>query len=309
MPEARARNIGIALGLIGAVLFSGKAILAKLLYRHGVDALDVLALRMLFSVPLFALLGLFETRKAQRAGKPSPSRKQWLAIIVLGFLGYYLASLLDFWGLEYVPASLERLILYLNPTIVILLGVLFFGKHPGARQWIALAVSYAGVVLVFGESLRIEGDHILLGGALVLGSAVSYALYLALSGELVHALGSLRLVAFSMCVSTVVALIHYFLVRDTAHLLALPWPVIVLSLLNAVFCTFLPVTFTMSAIARVGAGMTALLSVAGPVSLLFLGAWILGESITWLQLVGTAVVLGGIVMLTRPAANSVPLGK
>jgi len=304
--RSAARRTGVALAASGAILFSAKAILAKLQYRYGVDSLQVLALRMAFSLPLFAALGVREHGRARARGA-LPTRRDWGLIAVLGVLGYYLSSLLDFWGLEYVPVSLERLILFLNPTIVLLIGLFAFKRRVAAREWTALAVSYAGVVLVMVENLRVEGEHVLFGSALVLGAAVSYALYLAMSGELIKRLGSLQLVAWAMIVSTAAVLIHYLIARPPSALFGLPWQVYALAAANAVFCTFLPVTFTMAAVGRLGAGTAAQFSVIGPVSLVFLGAWVLGEKITAIQLIGTAVVLGGVWLLSRPGANSVPV--
>jgi drug/metabolite transporter (DMT)-like permease len=299
-----ARRIGLALAASGAILFSAKAILAKFQYRYGIDSLDVLALRMLLSLPLFVALGIVETR---RPGHARMTRRDFGLILILGVLGYYLSSLFDFWGLEYVPVSLERLILFLNPTFVLLIGVFAFKRRVARREWIALAVSYAGVALVFVENLRVQGEHILLGSGLVLLAALSYALYLSMSGQLITRIGSLRLVAYAMCVSTAATLVHYVIARDPAHLLHLPPAVYGLAAINAFFCTFLPVTFTMGAVARLGAGTTAQLSVLGPVSLVFLGAWLLDEPITVVQLIGTAVVMGGVLLLTRRGANSVPV--
>lgn len=264
-----------------------------------------MALRMGFSLPLFALLAARETRRA----RTPLTRRDLGLIVVLGVLGYYLSSLLDFWGLQYVPVSLERLILFLNPTFVLLLGVLAFKRKVARREWVALAVSYAGVVLVFFESLRLQGEHLLLGSALVLLAALAYALYLALSGQLIQRVGSLRLVAYAMLTSTAATLLHYLLAREPAHLLQLPAPVYGYALVNAVFCTFLPVTMTMAAVARIGSGNVAQLSALGPVSLLFLGGWLLGEAITPVQILGTMVVLSGVLLLTRPGANSVPLAQ
>ncbi|MFC3552289.1 DMT family transporter [Lysobacter cavernae] len=302
--DPAARRLGFTLAAVGAVLFSAKAILAKFQYRYGIDALDVLALRMLLSLPLFVLLGVHEAR---RPGRTPMTRRDFGLILVLGVLGYYLSSLFDFWGLEYVPVSLERLILFLNPTFVLLIGMFAFKRKVARREWLAMAVSYAGVALVFVENLRVEGEHVLFGSGLVLLAALSYALYLAMSGQLLKRIGSLRLVAYAMCVSTAATLLHYLLLRDLSHLLQLPAPVYWLALLNAIFCTFLPVTFTMGAVARLGAGTAAQLSVIGPVSLVFLGAWLLGEAITPVQLIGTTVVLAGVLVLTRPGANSVPV--
>lgn len=301
MPDTppAARRSGLLLAAAGAILFSAKAILAKFQYRYGLDALDVLALRMLFALPMFIALALWQGR---RAGPwPTLTPRQWGSLLLVGLLGYYLSSLLDFWGLEYVPVSLERLILFLNPTFVLLIGLLFFGRKVSARQWAALLVSYAGIVLVLVESLRIEGQHVLFGSLLVLGAALSYAVYLALSGELVQRLGTARLVLVAMAVSTAAVLLHYFWGRHWAALWSWPSEVYGWALANALFCTVLPVTFTMAAVRRIGAGSAAQLSVLGPVSLLFLGSWLLDETITALQLLGTAVVLGAVWLLSRPA--------
>lgn len=300
------RRTGLLLAASGAVLFSAKAILAKFQYRYGLDALDVLTLRMLFSLPLFLLLGWRETRRARERGSRL-SRRDVLTLLALGLLGYYLSSLLDFWGLEYVPVSLERLLLFLNPTFVLLIGLLLFRTPVASRQWLAMAISYAGVALVMVENLRLEGEHVVFGSLLILGAALSYAFYLAVSGELIKRIGSLRLVAYAMVISTAATVLHYLLLRPPTSLLQHPPEVYALAAGNALFCTFLPVTFTMAAVARIGSGSTAQLSVIGPVSLLFLGGWLLGESITALQLAGTAVVLAGIAVLTRPAANSLPM--
>ncbi|GAB3377854.1 DMT family transporter [Lysobacter fragariae] len=305
LSTASRRQAGFLLAATGAVLFSAKAILAKYQFGYGLDALDVMALRMGFSLPLFATLAVREARRASVA----LSRRELGTIIVLGVLGYYLSSLLDFMGLQYVPVSLERLILFLNPTFVLLLGMFAFQRKVVRREWIALAVSYAGVALVFLENLRMDGEHLLLGGSCVLLAAFAYALYLAMSGQLIQRVGSLRLVAYAMLTSTAATMIHYLLVREPAHLLQLPPPAYAYALANAVLCTFAPVTMTMAAVARIGSCNVAQLSALGPVSLLFLGGWLLGEAVTPLQIVGTAVVLGGVFLLARPAANSVPLAS
>lgn len=302
-PAALNHRSGLLLAAAGAVLFSAKAILAKFQYRYGLDALDVLALRMLFALPLFALLGLRE--RLRGPGPTLTSRQRW-ALLVLGLLGYYLSSLLDFWGLQYVPVSLERLILFLNPTFVLLIGLLFLGQRVSGRQWLAMAVSYAGIVLVLIENLRVEGSHVLFGATLVLGAAISYALYLAVSGELVKTLGTARLVVAAMSVSTAAVLVHYLLLRSPSELLGFAPAAYAWALANAFFCTFLPVTFTMAAVRRIGPGTAAQLSVIGPVSLVFLGAWLLDEPVTALQILGTAIVLGAVYLLTRakPAATA-----
>ena len=195
---------GLALASLGAIAFSGKAIIVKLAYRHGVDAVTLIMFRMLFAMPLFLLLAWWAGR-----GKPPLERRDQLAILGLGFSGYYLASFLDFAGLAYVTASFERLVLYLNPTMVLLLGWVLFGRRATGRQLIALAVSYAGVLLVFGHELQIAGPDVVLGAALVFGSALSYAVYLVYSGEVVKRLGSLRLTGLATSVACVFCIAQF----------------------------------------------------------------------------------------------------
>jgi drug/metabolite transporter (DMT)-like permease len=300
---ARALRIGQGMAAVAAVLFSAKAILAKFLYAYGIDAITLMALRMGLSLPVFAVVAVIETRRARARGD-TLGRRDLASIVLLGFLGYYLSSFLDFWGLEYVAVSLERLILFLTPTLVALISLAWLGKPVSARQWAVMGACYAGLMLVFVENLRFGGAAVGYGAALVFAAALSYALYLILSGELVRRIGSLRLVAYAMCVSTVLTLVH-FLLRYPVEQLVLPMPVYGLSAINALACTVLPVYLTMFAIQRIGAPATAQFSVLGPVSLVFLGAWLLDEPVTVLQLAGTAIVIAAMVWFTRaPAANA-----
>lgn len=284
---------GIALATAGAIAFSGKAILAKLMYRHGVDAVQVLFWRMALALPLFLALAWWAGR-----GKPAFTRRDWLAIVGLGFCGYYLASLLDFLGLMYVTASLERLILYLNPTLVLLLSVLFLGQRVSARQAAAMAISYAGVLLVFGQELGLQGANAALGSALVFGSALAYALYLVAGGEVVRRLGALRLTGAATSVACLFAIVQLFVLRP-ASAVWVPEPVIWLSLVNALFTTFAPVLMVMMAIERIGATLAAQCGMVGPISTVLLGVWLLGEPFTGWVVAGTALVLLGVWLLAR----------
>ncbi|HWU52381.1 MAG TPA: DMT family transporter [Tahibacter sp.] len=283
---------GLLIAATGAVLFSAKAIVAKLLYRHPVDALDVLALRMLYSAPFFVAIAVWQWRSAVPL-----NRRDRLAVLALGLLGYYLSSYLDFAGLQYVSAALERLILFLSPSFVLLISAVVLRRRIGLREWAALALAYAGIVLVFAHDLHLGGDRVVLGALLVFGAALSYALYLIGSGELVKRLGPWRLVAYAMSVSTVAVLLHFGATRPWTHLLQ-PWPVQALSLFNAMFCTVAPVLLTMFAVARIGAPAAAQAGMLGPVSTLFLGAWLLGEPVTAWQLAGSTLVLAGMYVLS-----------
>lgn len=289
-----AQRVGLATAAIGAVLFSAKAIVAKLMYRYNVDAVMVITLRMLFAVPLFMAIGWWQARKL-----PALSWGDRARVVFLGFIGYYLSSFLDFLGLQYITAGLERLILFLTPSFVLLFTALGFRRQIHARQWMSLALAYAGIVLVFAHDLDVSGAQVWLGGALVLGSALSYGVYLILSGELVKRVGSLRLVAYAMCVSTLCCVIQYVVLgRPLGGIVQQPAPVLWLSVVNAVLCTVLPVSLTMVAVARIGAPMASQAGMIGPVSTLALAYWLLGEPVSGVQLAGSALVLGGMYLLS-----------
>ena len=284
---------GLAIAIGGAVLFSTKAIVAKLMYRYNIDAITVIAFRMLFSVPVFAAIAVWQMRT-----QPALSVVDRWRMVGLGLIGYYLSSTLDFLGLQYISVGLERLILFLTPTFVLLLTSVFLKRHISRIEWLAMATSYCGIVLVFAHDLRTGMGAVALGALLVLGSAIAYALYLLFSGELVRRIGSMRLVSYAMCVASAACIAQFFALRPAA-LLIQPAAVYWLSLVNAVFCTILPVFMTMIAVQRIGAATASQAGMVGPVSTLFLGALVLGEPITSVQLAGTALVLAGIYMLSR----------
>lgn len=284
---------GLALAMAGAVLFSGKAIIVKLAYRYGVDAVTLIMYRMLFALPLFVAAAWWAGR-----GKPALTARDWRLVAGLGFSGYYLASFLDFAGLQYISASLERLILYLNPTLVLLLGVVMYRRRVHARQFVALAVSYAGVLLVFGHEVSLAGPQAWLGAALVLASAVSYAFYLVASGEHVKRLGALRLTGLATTVACVLCIAQFLLLRPLSAAAVAP-QVLWLSVLNAVLCTFAPVLMMMLAIERIGAALAAQTGMVGPLATLMFGVLLLGEPLNLWIIAGTALVLTGVWLLAR----------
>ena len=285
---------GLAFALTGSIAFSGKAIIVKLAYRHGVDAVTLLMLRMLFALPLFVALAWWASR-----GKPALTRRDVVAVIGLGFSGYYLASFLDFAGLAYISASLERLILYLNPTLVLFLGVVLHGKRVTRRQLMALGVSYSGVLVVFSREMTDLGPHVGLGAALVFGSALSYAIYLVQSGQEVNRLGALRLTGLATTVACVLCIGQFVVLRPVASVFEVPTPVLWLSLLNATACTFAPVILVMLGIERLGAGLAAQTGLVGPMSTIVMGVLILGEPMTPWIVAGTLLVLAGVALLAR----------
>jgi drug/metabolite transporter (DMT)-like permease len=290
--QAAVRSVflgGLAIAIAGAVLFSTKAIVAKLLYRYQLDAVTVLAFRMLFSVPVFAAVAIWK----MRTEAPLSVADRW-RLAGLGLIGYYLSSFLDFLGLQYISVGLERLILFLTPTFVLITAVFSSAASACPNGWRCCPIAAS---CWCSHDLGGQRD-VVAGSLLVLGSAVSYALYLLGSGELVRRIGSLRLVSYAMCVSSVACIAQFFALRPAA-LLIQPMQVYGLSLLNAVFCTILPVFMTMVAIQRIGAATASQAGMIGPVSTLVLGALILGEPVTAVQLAGTALVLAGIYMLSK----------
>lgn len=292
---------GLALAIIGSILFSAKAVIVKLAYRYGVDAATLLTLRMALSLPFFIVALAWSSRGAQPL-----SHTDHMRLIFIGLLGYYAASYLDFLGLQYVTAALERLILYLSPTLVVVLSWFVLRKHFGRYEWGALALCYGGILLVFWHDASLEGGQVLLGSGLVFASAVCYAIYLIMSGELVQRLGAIRLTAYAMCVSSF-AVFAQFAVLNPISALRQPQAVYGLSLLNALLCTVLPVFATMLAVERIGAGRASMASMIGPVSTIALAYLFLDERISVWQLAGTALVLTGIYVLTR--AGRAPVSK
>ena len=295
MKQTPASNFssGLLLAAAGSIAFSGKAIIVKLAYLHGVDAITLVMLRMLFALPFFIAMAWWAGRDQAQL-----TRTDWLGVLGLGFLGYYLSSFLDFLGLQYISASFERLILYLNPTLVLVLGWVLYKRKITYRQGMAMAVSYSGVLLVFGHEVSLVGDNIGLGAILVFGSAITYAIYLTYSGELVQRLGSLRLAGLATTVACFFCILQFALLKPVAALNVVP-EVIWLSMLNAIVCTVLPVLMIMMAIERIGPGLTSQIGMIGPLSTLTMGAFFLNETFNLWILMGTVLVLGGVFWVTK----------
>ena len=292
--------VGPLCAVVGVLGFSFKAILIKLAYAWSpIDAVTLLALRMIYATPFFLLMALWSTRGRNT---PPMARKDWIAILWLGFIGYYLASLVDFMGLQYVTAALERLMLYLYPTIVVVISAIFLKQRITGRILLALALSYAGILLVFARDLSLAGDPhaIWIGGALVFAGAFLYALYLVGAGPVIARLGSLRFIALAMLVSAVFVFVQFVATRPVSAL-DVPLRIHLLSLAMAVFATVLPTYLIAEAIKRIGANRTSLIGSLGPVFTIGLGFWILEEPVHWIQLGGAALVLAGVALVTLEA--------
>lgn len=286
--------IGIAIGVLGVVLFSSKAVMVKLAYRYQVDAISVLLLRMLFSFPFYVVIAIIYKNKGA-AIEIKNTDYAW--VIFFGFVGYYLASYFDFVGLTYIKASLERIILFLYPTIVILLNKIFLKLPISKIQAIAIGLTYIGIIIAFSDEVNISGQSAYLGGFFILLSAVTYASYLVGSGWLIPKFGVVKFTAYAMLVSCFCVFIHYGFIREM-NLLSFPWQVYVLGLLIAVFATVIPSFLVSLSIKMISSSNFAIVAGIGPISTIILASIFLGESLTLLQMFGALIVIGGIVFMS-----------
>ena len=292
MTTSSYRAWGIALALVGVLAFSVRPILIKLAYAYVTDPVTLIALRMVFSLPFFVATAFWVRRDTARTPL---TRRDWWAVLFLGFLGYYLASFLDFLGLQYISAGLGRLMLFLYPTITVLLSALFLGKYVSRRDIVALVISYAGLALVLSQGFAGENRNLMLGALLVFGSALCYAVYLVSSSQVVTRIGSMRFTAYATSVASLLCILQFLLLRPLSAL-QLPPQVYGLAIAMAVGCTVLPVFVTSEALRRIGANQVAIIGAAGPVTTIFLGWLGLEESMTLLQIAGAALVLAGVLL-------------
>lgn len=297
---------GILFALLASIGFSAKAILVKLAYLDQVDAITLLALRMAFSAPFFIFVALWVNSR-----DPLPLHKSdWLSVLVLGLLGYYLSSFLDFLGLLYITAGLERLILFLYPTMTVILSALIFKKPVGPKVIAAMLLSYAGIVLVFfhdvdlskGNAALSQAD-VMLGAALVFASALSYSSYLVGAGHAIKRMGATRFTAYASIVASVACLLQ-FAVTHPLSALNLPASVYRLSLAMAIFSTVLPVFLLSYAIRRIGSSSSSLIGSVGPVVTIALAYFFLDESVSLLQIAGTLLVLAGVVTISLSSGKT-----
>jgi drug/metabolite transporter (DMT)-like permease len=282
--------LGIVFALLAAVGFSAKAILVKLAYLDSRDAVTMLALRMAFSVPFFIGVALWIRR---RHAEPLNAH-DWMLVVGLGLVGYYLSSLLDFLGLQTISAGLERMILFLYPTMTVILSALIYKRAIGRTVIAAMALSYAGIALVFLHNVDTQEGGIVLGASLVFASTLSYSIYLVGAGHTLARIGTTRFTAYAMVVASSASLLQFAIMRPMSAL-DLPLRVYGLSIAMAVFSTVLPVFLLSYAIRRIGSGSAALIGTIGPVSTLYLAYVILGERISLPQIAGSSLVLLGVL--------------
>jgi len=292
-------QVGLWLAIVGTALFSLKSIFIKLAFAAGADVASLLALRMFIAAPFYLGILVWLLRQ-EKAVMPVP--KQWLAALGLGFIGYYSASVLDMQGLTYISAQLERLTLYSYPIITTLLSWLFLRESITKRVWLALLLTYSGVMLLYVNEMDrsdLAGAQVTLGVVLVLGAALSYSLYLLLSKPLIGKIGSRLFTSIAMLVSTVFVAVHFAWVHDFSDLLNLPVAVWMYGFLLAVFCTIIPSYMISEAIHRIGAARTSITGTLGPIMTIALAVWLLGEPFGWVHAVGVVLVMSGVAVLGK----------
>jgi len=291
---------GVIFALIAAVGFSAKAILIKLAYLDHVDAITLLALRMAFSVPFFVAVAIWVNRR-----HAVPLKQQdWIAVVVLGLLGYYLSSFLDFLGLQYISAGLERLILFLYPTMTVILSALIYKRAIGRKVIAAMVLSYVGILLVFVHDVGMgKGNGVLLGAALVFASTFSYSSYLVGAGHAIARIGATRFTAYAMVVASFASLLQLGVTHPLSAL-ELPLRVYYLSIAMAIFSTVLPVFLLSYAIRRIGSGNSSLIGSAGPVATIALAYVFLHEEVSMLQIAGSSLVLAGVIVVSLNAGKT-----
>ena len=288
--------IGSLLVFVGAVLYSSKAVLVKLAYQYDVDSISLLTLRMLFSLPFYFIILIWRQTGPDKTQKQTP--KEWLSVILLGMSGYYVASLLDFLGLQYVSAGLERLILFVYPTMVVLMLAIFYKKKMTRTIWMALVLTYIGISIAFMDKVTYQQSADLYKGAvMIFVAAFAYAVYVVGSGQLVARFGTLRFTSIGMIAAGLMIIIQHGFTDQWALGHFHP-QVYFLSLLMAVFATVVPSFLIMEGIKRIGSGNASIISSIGPISTIILAYIFLDERLGIMQIIGTFVVISGVLIIS-----------
>lgn len=299
MPDKRSYSYfigGMIICLLGAVCFSTKAIFVKLAYRDtDVDSITLLALRMLFSLPFFVASAIYSSNQNENVRF---TVKQWLAVAAVGCLGYYISSFLDFLGLQYISAGIERLVLFIYPTLVLLITSMIFKTKINVLQWLALVVTYLGLFVAFRGEMRIQGDmhNFIKGTLLIFVCAITYALYIVGSGRLIPSLGAAKFNSYAMSFASLAVLIHFFSTSENS-LFAQSSVTYVYSLAMAILSTVIPSYLVTEGIKRIGSGNAAIVGSIGPISTILQAYLFLQEPIHFLQLLGTAFILFGVLLI------------
>lgn len=297
-PARKSDSVGYLLAATGAILFSIKAVIVKLAYGLSVDPETLLALRMGFSLPFYLGIGFHAVAGRRHKLAALPSLGATIRAAFIGMLGMWVASYTDFLGLQFISAQFERLILLTYPMFVVIFGALFFHQPVTARALIALAVSYMGLALIFGENFSLEGHGIAVGAAWVLIAAITFALYQLLAKNAIDEMGPKLFTCIGMTGASLAAFIEFFLSGHRPEQLLVTGPLLFYSILVAVGATVLPSFFMSAALHRISAQANATIGVLSPVSTIILAAIILGERMTYMGVIGTLLVIGGVAWFT-----------
>ncbi len=308
MKRTNLYNQGFLWAVLGTILFSTKAILIKLCFKStNIDASSLLMLRMLFALPFYAA-AMWYYFANQQLKKVKPST--YFAAGLIGLLGYYMSSLFDFIGLQYVSASIERIILFIYPTLAVLLNLLIFKVAITKRQWLAILITYIGIGLAYwGELNQIPDTKMFFFGTwMILLCAITFAFYLVGSGKIIPKIGAPQFTSLSMLAASVGIFIHYFVTHQQgiASIVDMPilnsssiWLVIALAIIGTVIPSFL----MSGGMKRIGSNDLAIITSIGPVSTLFQARWILNEAFTWEQILGTVFVVLGVILVKKVGAT------
>ncbi|MDW7693070.1 DMT family transporter [Flammeovirgaceae bacterium SG7u.111] len=296
--ETQKKNVelgAVFLALAGAILFSAKAVMVKLAYNYEIDPVSLLLLRMGFALPFYIAIAL----RSKNPTGSQPTQKDYLWVVVMGFVGYYLASYFDFYGLQFIDASLERLILFVYPTLVLLISWLVLRKAIAKIQMVAILITYLGIYVAFMDKLSPgSSSNPLLGGIFIFLSALTYAIYLIGSGQLLPKFGTKKFTSYAMIVSCICVIAH-FSIQGSTQLFGYPWEVYALGLGMALFSTVFPSFLISEAIKRIGASTVSIIGSVGPISTIILASIFLYEHISAYQIAGTAIVISGIILVGR----------
>ncbi|TGM77717.1 DMT family transporter [Leptospira mtsangambouensis] len=286
---------GVMLVLMGALLFSAKAVVVKLTYRYEISAIGSLFFRMLFAFPFLVWIA-WSAEKEE--GKTALTKKDVIYVLLMGVVGYYLASLFDFLGLKYISAGLERIILFIYPTLVVLLSFLFLKKKIHLREIFSLVLTYTGVFLAYGQDVQLgSAKDVSLGAFFILLSALTYAIYLMGSGSIIPKLGAKKFTAWALLISSFAVFVHFAIFGTTKELIQ-PFSFYALAFVMGTVNTVVPAIFVSEGIKRVGSKTAAIVGSVGPMSTLFLAYWLLDEPITLLHGIGTLFVLTGVFWIS-----------
>jgi drug/metabolite transporter (DMT)-like permease len=294
---------GVLICLLGAVCFSTKAIFVKLAYKEtSVDPVTLLTLRMIFSLPFFVISAWWSSSNAENVRFTGG---QWLAVAFVGCLGYYVSSLLDFLGLQYVTAGIERLILFVYPTMVLVISALVFKLKVRRSQWLALFLTYSGLMLAFWGEVNFDkpSENFFTGALLIFVCAITYAIYIVGSGQLIPKIGASKFNSYAMSFAAAAVILHFMIANDNS-LFSLDSQVYSYSFMMATIGTVIPSYLIAMGIKRVGSGNAAIIGSIGPVSTIIQAYFFLQEPIHLLQLAGTALILAGVLMIGKKLQQS-----